>query len=151
MKATTLFRTASILLFAAAAGNTYGLLNFWHAVGAMPPIRFPLGHSGFSWAQVVLGMDVFCSFCILFGACLAWHLGGLAQTTPRAIGALGWLFFAYQLGGFYVSLIYLSGFVRILAAAIAICIGWAVWLSTGAHLRPRPRSVQAPQNEPLAE
>jgi len=30
MKATALYRTASGLLFLWAAGNTYGLLMFWH-------------------------------------------------------------------------------------------------------------------------
>jgi hypothetical protein len=143
MKATTLFRTASILLVVAAAGNTYGLLSFWHFAAHIPPVRFPLGHSGFSWAQVVLGLEAFCSLCVLFGAYLAWHLGGLARSTPKAIGSLGWVLFACQLVGFYISLIFLSGFVRILAAIIAICIGWAAWLSTGARLR-RQQSEQAP-------
>jgi hypothetical protein len=131
MKATTLYRTAGVLLFVAAAGNTYGLLNFWHVAGPMNPVRFPWGHSGFSYAQVVLGLEVFCSLCVLFGAYLAWHLGTLARTTPQAIGALGWVLFAYQLVGFYISLVFLSGFVRILSVVIAICIGWAAWLTTG--------------------
>src|SRR5271155_1357145 len=95
VKATTLFRIASVLLFVAAAGNTYGLLNFWHAARAIPPVRFPWGHAGFSWAQVVLGMEVFCSLCVLFGAYLAWHLGGLARTMPQAIGAVAWVLFVY--------------------------------------------------------
>lgn len=133
MKATPLFRIASVLLFVAAAGNTYGLLNFWRVARAMAPVRFPIGHAGFSWAQVVLGQEVFCSLCVLFGAYLAWHLGGVARSTPQAIGAVGWVLFAYQLVGVYISLIFLSGFVLILAAVIAICVGWAAWLSTGSR------------------
>jgi hypothetical protein len=133
MKATVLYRVASVLLFLAAAGNTYGVLRFWQVAGSMNAVRFPVGHSGFSYAQVVLGSWVFCSLCVLFGAYLAWHLGALARTTPQAIGALGWLLFAYQLVGVYISWIFLSGFARILAAAIAICIGWATGLSTGAR------------------
>lgn len=138
MNATVLYRIGSVLLFVAAAGNTYGLLVFRHVVEPMPPVRFPWGHAGFSYAQVVLGQEVFCSLCVLFGAYLAWHLGTLARTTPRAIGGLGWLLFAYQLVGFYTSLIFLSGFVRILSAVIAICIGWASWLATvaGSKLSP---------------
>jgi len=65
MKATKLYRTASGLLFLWASGNTYGLLMFWHVAGSMSPVRFPVGHSGFSYAQVVLGYEVFCSFCVL--------------------------------------------------------------------------------------
>ena len=125
MTPTRLFRIGSILLFVAAAGNTYGLMVFWHVAGRMPSVRFPWGHSGFSYAQVVLGHELFASMCVLFAAYLTWHLGTLARTTPQAIGALGWLLFVCQLAGFYVSLVFLSGFVRILSAVIAICIGWA--------------------------
>jgi hypothetical protein len=132
MKATKLYRTASGLLFLWAAGNTYGLLMFWHAAGSMNPVRFPVGHSGFSYAQVVLGYEVFCSFCVLFAAYLAWHLGALARTTPHAIGALGWVLFAYQLVGVYISWIFFSGIVLVLSAGIAICTGWATWLTRSA-------------------
>jgi hypothetical protein len=131
MKATALYRVAAVLVFVAAIGNTYGVVRFWQVAGSMNAVRFPVGHSGFSYAQVVLGSWVFCSLCVLFGAYLAWHLGGLARTTPQAIGALGWVLFAYQLVGVYISWIFLSGFVRILAAAIAICIGWATGLAMG--------------------
>jgi hypothetical protein len=132
------------LLAVVAAGNTYGLLGFWQVAGAMNPVRFPAGHSDFSYAQVVLGLELFCSLCVLFGAYLAWHLGALARTTPQAIGALGWLLFAYQLVGVYISFIFLSGPVLLLAATIAICVGWASWLST-AHRRSEQR-----RNETIA-
>lgn len=130
MKATRLYRIASVLLFSAAIGNTYGLLNFWHVAAPLPPVRFPIGHAPFSYAQVVLGYQVFCSFCVLFAAYLAWHLGTLARRTPQSIGAIGWILFSYQLIGVYVSWIFLSGFVRLLALAIAICLGWATGLTT---------------------
>jgi hypothetical protein len=129
MKPTVLYRIASALLLIAAAGNTYGLLRFWQVAGSMSPVRFPWGHSGFSYAEVVLGFELFCSLCVLFGAYVAWHLGALARTTPQAIGALGWIFFGYQVVGVYISFIFLSGFVRILAITITVCIGWASWLS----------------------
>lgn len=141
MNATKLYRIASVLLFVAAFGNAYGLLNFWHVASPMPPVRFPIGHAGFSYAQVVLGYQVFCSMCGLFAAYLAWHLATLARTTPRAIGAMGWVLFAYQLLGVYISWIFFSGFVRLVAAVIAICIGWATWLVT-AH-----RETQQGQSE----
>ena len=83
MKATVLYRMASILLFVPAAGNTYGVVRFWQAAGAR-----------------------------------------------------GWTLFAYQLLGVYVSLNVLSGPVRILSVALAICTGWAgwaAWLSRGVH------------------
>ena len=41
MKATALYRTASILLFVAAAGNTYAVVRFWQAAGAMNTVPLP--------------------------------------------------------------------------------------------------------------
>lgn len=131
MKATVLYRTASILLVVAAAGHTYSLVRFWYEAGSMDPARFPFAHAHFTYAQVVLVLGLFCSLCILFGAYLAWHLGALARTNPQAIGALGWFLFAYQLVGVYVSCNVLSGPVRILTVVLAVCTGWAAWLSRG--------------------
>jgi multisubunit Na+/H+ antiporter MnhG subunit len=141
MKATKLYRIASGLLFIWAAGNTYGLLNFWHVAGSMDLVRFPVGHSGFSYAEVVLACEVFCSFCVLFAAYLAWHLGTLSRTMPKAIGAVGWILFACSVAGVFMSWIAFSGFVLLLTAAIAICIGWATWLST-AHRETQQRQSE---------
>src|ERR1700680_4646845 len=96
------------------------------------PSAFPSGplrlllRSGRTW------YEVFCSFCVLFAAYLAWHLGTLARTMPKAIGGVGWILFAYSLVGVYISWIDFSGFVLLLTAAIAICIGWATWLTRSA-------------------
>ena len=144
MKATTLYRIASILLFVAAVGNTLGALRFWQVAGAIAPVPFPIGHARFSYAQIVLGYQVLCSLCVLFAAYLAWHLGILARTTPHAIGAMGWVLFAYQLLGVCVSWILLAGFVRLLALAIAICIGWAAGLTTARRSAKQRQSERAP-------
>lgn len=143
MKASKLFRIAGVLLFLAAIGNTYGLLNFWRVAGSMPPVRFPIGHADFSYAQVALGYQVFCSMCILFGAYLAWYLAALARTTPRAIGSLGWILFAYQLVGVCVSRFFFSGIVLLVAAITAVCIGWATWLVTAHHQKLQTPSERA--------
>jgi hypothetical protein len=103
---------------------------FWHVAGPMSPVLFPVGHSGFSYAQVVLGYEVFCSLCVLFAGHLAWHLGTLARTMPGAIGAVGWILFAYSLAAVYINWIFFSGFALLVTAAIAVCIGWATFLST---------------------
>lgn len=132
MKAAALYRTASILLVVAAAGNTYGVVRFWQAGGAMNSMPLPEDHR-VSYGPVLLVLGIFCSLCVLFAAYLAWHLGTLTRTNPQAIGALGWVLFAYQLLGVYVSFKELSGLVRILSVALAICTGWAAWLSRGAR------------------
>jgi hypothetical protein len=144
MKATNLYRIASGLLFVWAAGNVYGILNFWHVANGMNPVPFPVGHSGFSYAQVVLGCGVFCSFCVLFAAYLAWHLGTLARTMPQAIGAVGWILFAYSIVGICISWIAFSGFVLLLVAAIAICIGWASGSATARRQMQSRQTDRAP-------
>jgi len=90
----------------------------------MNPVLFPLGHTG------------------LFGAYLAWHLGGLARTIPRAIGALGWGLFAYELVGVYISFMFLAGPPRILAVGIAVCTGCASWLTTNPPPKPEQMNQQ---------
>ena len=132
MKATALYRSASVLLVVAAAGNTYGVVRFWQAGGAMNSTPLPEDHRVL-YGPVVLALGIFCSMCVLFAAYLAWHLGTLARKTPQAIGALGWALFAYQLLGVYVSFTELSGLVRILSVLLTVCTGWAAWLSRGAR------------------
>ncbi|PYV81566.1 MAG: hypothetical protein DMG93_14960 [Acidobacteria bacterium] len=106
-------------------------------------MRFPIGHADFSYAQVALGYQVFCSMCILFAAYLAWHLAALARTTPRAIGALGWMLFGYQLLGVCVSRFFFSGVVLLVAALTAVCIGWATWLVSGNRQAQQVQSERA--------
>jgi len=131
MKPTMLYRIASVLLIVFVIGNIYGLSRFWQAV--LNPVRFPVGHRALTYAQVVLGLELFCSLCVLFGAYLAWHLGGLARReAPQAVGTLGWILFAYQLVGVVISWIALSGLVVILSVGISICVGWATWLTRSA-------------------
>jgi hypothetical protein len=142
MKATILYRIASVLLFVASAGNAYGVSRFRQLAESMNSVHFRVGHSGFTYAQFVIAIELFCSLCVLFAAYLAWYLGALARTTPRAIGALGWVLFAYQLVGVYISWIFFSGFVLVLSAGIAICTAWATWLVDTAS---RARAIPLPK------
>ncbi|WP_348262438.1 hypothetical protein P8935_21900 [Telmatobacter sp. DSM 110680] len=127
MKATILYRVASVLLLVFAAANTIWLVYFWHAAAANAPY-FPFGHSNLTYVQVVLALEVFGSLCVLFGGFLSWHLGALARTAPQFASTLGWGLVAYQTVGTLVTLFYLSGFALIITAAIAICTAWATSL-----------------------
>ena len=129
MKATVLYRIASILLCVAVIGNTLWLLHFWRSPGPISSVNFQFGHRHLNYAQIVLALEVFCSLCVLFAAYLSWHLGALARTTPQAIGALGWTLVAYQAAATFVTLYYFSGFVFLISSAIAICTAWATSLA----------------------
>ena len=128
MKATTLYRVASLLLIVTVAANTAWLVFFWHAGGPTNSAHFPFGHRPLTYAQVILALNVFCSLCVLFGAFLSWHLGALALTAPQFVGTLGWGLVAYQTVGAFVALYYLSGFAFLITAAVAICTAWATSL-----------------------
>lgn len=125
MTATLLYRLASALLIVFVAANAIWLVYFWHTAALTAP-HFPFGHSDLSYAQVVLALEVFGSFCMLFGAYLSWHLGTVARRIPQAIGALGWALLAFQTVGAFVCLFYLSGFAFLVAAMIAICTAGAI-------------------------
>lgn len=44
MNASALYRTAAFLLAVAAAGNTYVVVRFWQAGGALNSVPLPEGH-----------------------------------------------------------------------------------------------------------
>jgi hypothetical protein len=135
MKATVLYRIASVLLILFAAANTAWLIYFWHAASSATPVPFPVAHHRFStYPQSVLVLEIVLSLCVLFAAYLNWYLGSLAQTAPHSMRALPWLLLAYQAAGALVALFSLSGFAFLVAAASAICTGWATSLAGGSHI-----------------
>lgn len=128
MKATILYRVASLLLIVPVAANTAWLVFFWHTGGPTDSGQFPFGHRPLTYAQVILALETFCSLCVLFGAFLSWHLGALARTAPEFVGTLGWGLVVYQAAGTLVTLFYFSGFAFLITAAVAICTAWATSL-----------------------
>jgi len=134
MKATLLYRIASVLLILFAAGHTIGFLKFkpptpeaaavWDA---MNNVHFQVGRASFSYGGFYIGFGLFATAYLLFSAFLAWHLGGLAATNRPAIGALGWAFFMLQLASLALSWSYFFLPPVVLSALVAACTGWAAW------------------------
>ena len=138
MKATLLYRTASVLLLLFAAGHTFGFLKFQpptpEAVAvrdAMNSVHFQVGRSELSFGGFYVGFGLILTAYMIFSAILAWHLGGLAASNPQAIGALGWAFFAFELASLALSWIYFSAAPVALSALVAACLGSAAWLVKG--------------------
>jgi hypothetical protein len=139
MKATLLYRIASVLLILFAAGHTVGFLRFkspspegravWEA---MNDVHFQVRGASFSYGGFYIGFGLFVTAYMLFSAFLAWHLGALASKNPQAIGALGWAFFAVQVASLILSWIYFSAPPVVFSALVAACLGWAAWLVTRA-------------------
>jgi hypothetical protein len=132
MKAALLYRIAAVLFVLFAAGHTFGFLNFKPPTAAGLAVRDAMNSVHFganmSYGGVFIGFGLYISVYLLFSACVAWHLAGLAEKLPRAIGALDWTFFAVQLAGLALSCIYFAAPPAIFSALVAGCVGWAVWL-----------------------
>ena len=135
MKATVLYRIASVVFLLFALGHTYGFLSLrppsaeGRAVfDAMNTVQFEVRGRAYSYGAFYRGFGLSCTVSMILSAFLAWHLGELARSAPAAIGALGWVFFAVQLAGLVLSLKYFGPPPALLSALVAIDLGWAAWL-----------------------
>jgi hypothetical protein len=136
MSPTLLYRIAAVLLVLFAAGHTMGFLKFRGATPeatavrqAMDQVHFEVRGNRLSFGGFYVGFGLFVTLYLLFSAFLAWHLGSLAGTNPQAIGALGWVFFAVQVGSFVLSWIYFSAAPALLSGLVAAFTGWAAFLT----------------------
>jgi hypothetical protein len=137
MKATVLYKIASVLLSLFAAGHTFGFLSFnppfaeGRAVyDSMNNVHFKVKGSIFSYGGFYRGFGLSITANMLFSAFLAWYLGALAGRNPERTVALGWALCAVQV--VILSWIYFSAVPAMFSATVAVCLGWAAWLATGA-------------------
>ena len=135
MTATLLYRIAAGLLLLFAVGHTVGFLTFKPPTAegvavrdSMDKVPLQIGSGKLTYGGFYRGFGLFCTLYLVFLAYLSWHLGGMAQTTPQAIGLLGWAFFALNVVSTVLAWIYFIPPPIILSALAAICTGWAAWL-----------------------
>ncbi len=139
MKPILLYRVASGLLLVFAASHTSGLLTFKadspEARGvreAMNNVHFQFSGADCSYGNFYIGFGLLFTAYLLFSAFLAWHLGGLARKTPQTIRTLAWSFFTVQVATLALSWMYFFLPPAAISALVAVCLGWAAWLVTGA-------------------
>jgi hypothetical protein len=135
MRARSLYRIAAVFFVLFAAGHTFGFLSFLpHSADgravfdAMNKVHFQERGATFSYGAFYRGFGLSCTVSMILSAFLSWHLGELAQKLPQAIGVLAWAFFAAQVAGFALSLIYFSVGPAMFSVVLMICLGWAAWL-----------------------
>jgi hypothetical protein len=136
MNATVLYRIAAVILVLFAAGHTFGFLKFEPPTpegirvrDAMKSVHFPIGSKEYSYHAFYTGFGLQVTAYLLFSALLAWHLGSLAATSPHAIGTLGWAFFALQVIGLVLSLVYFFPVTWVFSGVVALCVGLAAWFT----------------------
>lgn len=122
-----------------AASHTYGLLTFKAASPearavreAMNNVHFQFMGDDCSYGDFYIGFGLLFTAYLLFSAFLAWHLGGLARKTPQTIGTLAWSFFTVLVATLALSWMYFFLPPAAISALVAVCLGWAAWLVTGA-------------------
>ncbi len=132
MNAKVLYRIAAIMFVLFAAGHTLGFLGFRPPTAeamavrdAMTNVHFQVGHASFSYGGFYVGFGLYVTAYLLFSAFLAWHLSGLAGSSPEAAAPLGWVFCAVQIASLVLSLIYFSVKPAMLSGILVVCLGWA--------------------------
>ena len=139
MNATLLYRVASGLFVVFAVSHTFGLLSRNQPspeVGvvraAMNSVHWRFMGAEITYGGIYIGFGLLLTAALLLSAFLAWHLGWLARSDPRAIGGLGWVFFGFAMANLILSRIYFFAGPIVASALIAVCLGWAAWLVTAA-------------------
>jgi len=96
MRASLLYRIASVVLVLFAAGHTAGFRKVdpsWHAdaaVASMRNVTFHVGAFGRSYWDFYLGFGYFVSVLMVFAAVVAWQLSGLSQETLAHLPLITW-------------------------------------------------------------
>jgi hypothetical protein len=132
MSATLLYRIAALVLLVFAVGHTMGFMTFQPPTSdglavyaAMNSVHFDLSGSSRSYTELYTGFGLTVTAYLLFAAFLAWHLGSLARTQPRAIGALAWVFVAVQLAGLGLSMRYFFLLPMLFGGVVVLLLAWA--------------------------
>src|SRR5262245_21128124 len=135
MTARLLYRIAAVVLVLFAVGHTFGFLTFRPSSAeglavyeAMNSVHFEFNAAVRSYGDFYTGFGLMVTAYLLFCALLAWHLGGLAASQPRTIGALAWAFAAVQVACLVFSVLYFFVVPASLSAVIVVCLLWAAWL-----------------------
>lgn len=143
MKATWLYRLASGLLVVFAISHTMGVLGSGAPtpeVGvvqrAMDNVHFRTMGADVTYGGFYRGFGLLITAYLLFTAFVAWHLGGLAQKNPHAIGLLAWMLLVVQTANLALSWIYFFIAPVLVSALVTVCLVWAARLvskDAGAH------------------
>jgi hypothetical protein len=113
LRAMLLYRIASVVFVLFAVGHTLGFMKFTAPTAegravrqSMDDVKMQVQGATYTYRAFYEGSGLTITVYLLFFAALAWHLGMLAKTSPRAIGMLGGVFVVVQLVTLGLSLKY---------------------------------------------
>lgn len=140
MKASLLYRIASVLLLLFALSHTLGFQQTdskWGVdllLGSMRSIHFDVLGFNRSFWDFFLAAGYSVAVFYLFAAILAWQLGGLPATVLAAMRVTVWSFALSFAAITVVSWRFLFTVPIVFSLVITLCLTAAAWLST----RPGP-------------
>src|SRR6266478_10197923 len=135
MKASLLYRIASVLLLLFAIGHTLGFRQSdpaWGVdtlLGSMRSIHFDAQGFSRTYWDFFSAFGLFFSVFLLFAAVLAWQLGGLPAEIFARVRSIAWALAICFAAVTAVSLKYAFTTPIVLSTMITMCLIAAAWLS----------------------
>ncbi len=149
MNATRFYRVAAILFVLFALGHTYGFLTMVPPTAegravleSMNSVHFELRGRSYDYGDFYRGFGLSATVSMLLQAFLAWHLGQLARSVPKAVGAMGWIFCLLQVPGVVMSFLYFGVPPMVLSVLVTVILGAAAWLASVAARASSPASAR---------
>jgi hypothetical protein len=135
MKASIFYRIAAVLLLLFAIGHTVGFRQSdpkWGLdamLGSMRSTRFDMQGFKRTYWDFFVGAGFSVGVFYLFGAILAWQLGGLPATTLALMRGTVWAFALCFAAIMFLSWRYLFIIPIAFSTLITLCLTTAAWLS----------------------
>ena len=135
MRASTLYRVASVLLLLFDFGHTLGFRQSdpkWGVdshLASMRSIHFDVQGFSRSYWDFFVGSGLFVSVFLLFAAVLAWQLGGLSAETLALLRGPAWAFALCFAAVTILSWRYFFILPIVFTFLITVCLITAAWAS----------------------
>lgn len=136
MKASTLYRIASVLLLLFAVGHTLGFRKVdpkWRVdslIGSMRSIRFDAQGFNRTYWDFYVGFGFFVSVFLVFAAVLTWQMGGLPAETLASMRVTVWALALCFVVVTILSWRYFFIVPVVFSAVITLCLIAGAWFST---------------------
>jgi len=135
MRASVLYRTASVLLLLFAIGHTLGFRKTdpkWGVdtlISSMQSIHFDAQGFNRTYWDFYVGFGLLVSVFLVFMAVLAWQIGGLPAETLALMRSIAWVLAICFVAVAFLSWKFFFIVPFIFSVLIMVCLIAAAWLS----------------------
>ena len=135
MKASIIYRIASVLLVLFAAGHTFGFRKTdpaWGVdalVASMKAIHFDAQGFSRSYWDFYVGFGLFVTVFLLFAAVLTWQMGGLSSGSLAAMRGPAWALVVCFAVITFMTWRYFFIIPLVFCGLVTVCLFVAAWLT----------------------